>query len=81
MQVISEQAFREADKAARLLGDMKHGLHEVKTWGGVSEMARLKTIKKFMSTARELVDGVDKAVDKALEAIRAEEAERDGPSR
>ncbi len=81
MQVISEQAFRAADKAARLLGDMKHGLYEVKSHGGISEEQRLNAIKGFMVNARGLVDNVDNLVDKALEVIRAEEAKHGKPGK
>ena len=56
MQVISEQAFREADKVARQLGDMKHGLYEVKSHGGISEENRLEAIRGHMAEARRLAE-------------------------
>lgn len=60
-----EQTFREADRVARQLGDMKHSIYEVRVHGGISESDRLDALDGFITHAYEMLAGLRKKIEHA----------------
>lgn len=71
MRVKSEDAFREADRASRLLGDMKHGVYEVKVHGGIGEEEKLIALLKFVEAVFQIAEKLRGKILVALKEVRS----------
>lgn len=72
MRQKTEEAFKEADHVARLLGDMKHGIYEVRSHGGLDEKIKLETLMGFRTKAEDLLKILGDKIAIALDAIDKE---------
>ena len=66
MKTLTEEAFKEANLAARLLGDMKHGIYELKTHGGISETERVEALLGFCNQAEDIINNMRRKAEEAL---------------
>jgi len=62
----TEKAFRDADLSARFLGDMKHGINDVKIAGGIDEKSKLEALMGFRTQAEEILKKMGDSISVAL---------------
>ena len=69
MTAHTERAFREADSAARLLGDMKHGVYELKSAGGIGERESMEALWGFTDQATDIIENLRETRKEAIHEI------------
>lgn len=71
MKPCVEKTFKKADEVARLLGDLKYGIYELKIHGGISEADRLDILDGFVTQAYEMLAGLREVIEQARKEVRA----------
>lgn len=59
------EAFQVSDQTARLLGDMKHGVAEVR-YAEADEREKLAALKRFQLEARKILENMGGSIDRAF---------------
>jgi len=69
MNATTERAFRQSEYAARLLCEMKYGINEVKTKGGIDERTKLEALMGFLRQAEDILKNMQWAIEEALSEL------------
>jgi hypothetical protein len=64
-----EEALKEADHTARLLGDMKHGIAELKAHGGISEADKMEALWGFCDQADDILKNLRRAIHAGQQSL------------